>query len=869
METPKNSLVHLQNPKIYQKLRTIVLGTAKSTTKATLKSPEIPTSKLTDKPTSKLTEKLAAKQTVKSTMKPTKAEEKPTTNSSQVLVHLNASLCPSMTIHKEDKEISFNGMACHPRMPTEASCKYTAKSFKARPSVLICKDQKDPPHELCTISVQNNTAVTSTLLVKCNFSVCDKDKDMFIEDIDPSDGKLRKQKIVKGTPYETIENIIKGAARLARKDGFNFIFVNCTKANNESSISQMLTVLPELRLVKEKEIPQGAKINVNVILLDSISRAHFYRSLPKTVDYLRQKQTDAQLEAHLLEFELFQAIHGHTHENENAFFSGHLYPANYTKKQISSASTHPEILFGVFKRSGYQTIYMEDLCWKGYHGLMASFKAGGWKSLQQKLSTSNIDSTGITDSSCKILNRYGSNTQFSAGKNHQICFNGRHHHEYFLDYITSYFKTVGKTPQSKPLFSMMALNTAHDNVGVRVQTLDKHLMNFIDAMSKEDNTVTFIYADHGNTYTYYQVAMLEGRLEMYHPMMLGVIPKKLGAKLGEQAILNVRSNQHRLLNLLDLRAGLVELSKYDGRFKFSPTGIFGNISKKRVCDDLELTKASICICQGWYIPVENTTMQMAIAEFAIGQLNNKLQDMLMLSRKKNGVFDSRHYLFGSCQRLQIESFKNMRQRKISKGRLSTTMDIKVQSSNILQQEELFTVNVESNEKADTRHSLEMKLATFERISMYGPYEECADDNIELQLCICNKKNSPLPTTRSTVFTRLKSPLTKSHYIYEIVRKSSNVSQLNRCLLLIYRSFQETKSRDKSVKLKVYELTNICRDKNVTVHVGAVEAKDVVSSIKLPKTVKLEPRSIYFVTVIKAEKNQLQTKLNLHVRIINR
>lgn len=135
-------------------------------------------------------------------------------------------------------------------------------------------------------------------------------------------------------------------------------------------------------------------------------------------------------------------------------------------------------------------------------------------------------------------------------------------------------------------------------------------------------------------------------------------------------------------------------------------GIFREVSKNRTCDDLKLSTPNFCICEGWDTPVANTTAQVALAEFAIGQLNNQLQNKLLDTRENEpaGKFP---LLFGSCQRLQLRSIKNVRQRQTAKGTIITTIDVNVQSGTIADQEELFTVQVESTQKAN-RSSFDMR-----------------------------------------------------------------------------------------------------------------------------------------------------------------
>ena len=436
-----------------------------------------------------------------------------------------------------------------------------------------------------------------------------------------------------------------------------------------------------------------------------------------------------------------------------------------------------------------------------------------------------------------------------------------------MNYLARYVTTVQKTPRSKPLFSYTALNVAHDNVGLRVQTLDQQVMQFIDTMSQQDNTVTFVLADHGNSYTPYQVKVLEGRLEIYHPMMIGIVPYEVGQKLGKEVLENLRANQYRLFNILDLRDGLVEVSKYDGISKFKPSGLFGIISKKRACADLKMTKSSVCICNGWDVPVKHSPTQLLIAEFAIGQLNNKIQNALMKSRKKTGAVNRTHFLFGFCQRLRVKSIMNMRERKTEQGKkFISTMDVIVQSGNILEQDEVITVKVEY--AVNSEESYEMKLVGFKRISTYGIYEQCADHNVELELCVCNKTYSSL-LAKPQASAKLDMILNKTHPIYGIVGKLAEVKKIESCFLLIQRPLYGQKIRKNLVEFKVFEIANICANERFNVNVNANKGngkKAVRSTVKLPINITIPPQTLYFVTGLKPEDARYKPKLNLNIRI---
>ena len=96
--------------------------------------------------------------------------------------------------------------------------------------------------------------------------------------------------------------------------GFNFLFLRC------ESIFQVLTFPPILKKVEEGKSKGG--FNINVIMLDSISRPHFYRILPRAVESLHKIVEDPNIKATVLDFELVQSIGQQTFENLRPFFSG-------------------------------------------------------------------------------------------------------------------------------------------------------------------------------------------------------------------------------------------------------------------------------------------------------------------------------------------------------------------------------------------------------------------------------------------------------------------------------------------------------------------------------------------------------------------
>ena len=143
-------------------------------------------------------------------------------------------------------------------------------------------------------------------------------------------------------------------------------------------------------------------VNVNVILLDSVSRAHFYRSLPSTIAAFNEINSNKTTEAEVLDFELFQSVHGHSAENIHALFSGSLNPDNMADDEREKIAAGVNNLYEKFKQAGYHTVYQDDLCWTQWWGMrMELGSPTTWKEFSDKIKNSFIDDTGML--SIKLL----------------------------------------------------------------------------------------------------------------------------------------------------------------------------------------------------------------------------------------------------------------------------------------------------------------------------------------------------------------------------------------------------------------------------------------------------------------------------------
>ena len=272
---------------------------------------------------------------------------------------------------------------CKPHQPTEESCQLAQNYYYLDPKLTKCKQSSE--EDICKMRK------TRSLQISCHATLCEQgQRDAFVvRSLDPQTGS-----VTVAATFRTVKELEDGLTKVIeenRGNKFNFVFLNCKKRGG-GKVTQLLPTEPRLTIAEQPTERRAENlINVNVLLLDSLSRAHFYRSLPKTVATFSKWAKGDSPSAEIFDFELFQAVHGHTAENTHALFTGKLIPFAMKDKRHS---VEPEVLFERFKRAGYQTMWQEDLCWKGIWGLMTDLTANSWEDLGETLTASFIDNTG-------------------------------------------------------------------------------------------------------------------------------------------------------------------------------------------------------------------------------------------------------------------------------------------------------------------------------------------------------------------------------------------------------------------------------------------------------------------------------------------
>ena len=456
-------------------------------------------------------------------------------------------------------------------------------------------------------------------------------------------------------------------------------------------------------------------------------------------------------------------------------------------------------------------------------------------------------STGLTFASCKILGDNDLKTPFNGPESSQICFNGQFHHSYVFHHLLDFFGN--NRQRTRPRVGFTTINTAHDYKGLRVQTLNQDLSAFARILSTYENTLTILLADHGNTYTKYTSAMLEGRFEMYHPSFFMILSGGVKKWLGRAAVNSLRQNTKRLFTMIDVHKTVLGILSRSRTGKYTEqSGLLSLIPAGRSCEDLELALPNLCVCEGWDTPVQNDAKQVGVLEFAVGTLNNVI-DSQRRAAVKNGLSMQRR-----CNRLFAKSFRNVRER--SEGQyLITTLDFAVTSGpGSRQTEDVFHVEIQST-ISDRHTSREMKMLSYDRISQYGIYRKCKDPGVHVKLCVCSLKASG--GSGSTQNQNLWQPNGELN-IYGLFRlqprylgiPSEQVlteSLESKCIFFLARNFWDTSTTTPSASRAVISAFNVCSTKDVVIHID-VTTSNFKLSRDFPMILTVEPQTITFVTV---------------------
>ncbi|WAQ97890.1 hypothetical protein MAR_022263 [Mya arenaria] len=568
------------------------------------------------------------------------------------------------------------------------------------------------------------------------------------------------------TTQESLAQLQDNIRLLLTQESAGYCLIHCGEEMADDYINdfstaeyQILNLPPFVTRNEERQSDESKMINFNFVFIDSVSRHHFFRMLPKTTDVLDDINVrESNNKDMVVDFELIQGVKSRTFESLQTLFSGEIDPYSKPFGIQAMPKTILKIhkLLRPFKALDFKTLWMEDLCpfweWGISKDLLVYDKflenSELWQKLSKTLKKSHIDSFGNTHASCRILNRNGVPDPFHGPET--VCYNGMHHHEYQLEYLTLYQKTLQKHSQN--FFSFFETNVGHEDTGLRTKYLDSSLSEYLKFVRENlKSTLTVIFSDHGNAYGPYIEDTAEGRLETYQPFLFMIIPERVQSLFTRSQLDALIVNQQRLVSMLDVHytikyiimqlspssAGQNSVSEFNKQFNVTEYGLFKEVSRHQTCSLIPRVMPNLCICEGYDVPSDNYAYHYLLAQYFVGMMNNEILAQRSRSRGVTPVGG-----FGRCHRMKVQSVKNVQLSNFNEKTKLARMDLYVTTPG-QNQSEIFFITLYITDK-------NISTGAFERITPYSTYSKCVDNGVELQLCICDKNTAQLADKNTTL-----------------------------------------------------------------------------------------------------------------------
>lgn len=702
--------------------------------------------------------------------------------------------------------------------PTEKSrCKGTCRKTS---NLRICEN----------ISV-TRTAKETLLVINCTMQVCSNSA-VSIATLDHDYGLVRKYK--RFHDIKSLERGVRKAASKSLRHGFNFVFLSCSKqvnATRTEKVEQILLLPPVLETVisswnnrrSGSESQAGARPpNVNVVVLDSVSRAHFKRVLPKTSKVLQDTGRNKESGTTIVDFPLFQSLAPFTFVNVKSFMTGRQGFSSIKDRDIEF-----NVLFDKLRSARYQTTVQEDTCWYDKWGSILSSnrkrdrpikglqnKKREWKMLDKITAKYKMSGSGLTHVSCHILERYGKTNMFNEGPS--FCYDGKPLSSHLLSYATDIHASQESAPNAKPQFTYTHVNIGHESTGKRSCVIDKDLQREIKKLAKLNNTVTIFWSDHGAKTTPYAVDTITGKFETYDSFLFMIVPDVVLKAIGPDHTKIFLRNQKAIVSAADLHMTTIALADWTKRNQLHDLGLFTDKTWRQGCDSLPVRQYSLCKCIDKYRFLD-TKMKDAhfkilwMAEFALGMLNDKLNKQFIHQNNR----DTRN-----CQWLEGVYFRDAIYDQKSSRYI---FDVAVKGKTL----QVFNVQVRQNNKS-------LALFYWQRTSLYQSFDYCKDKGVSLELCICSKRREP------NRYYEIKSNIYSG--MFGAQNEASLVAKGDECLILIERNHDDVIS---------FSVANLCkRDYSLWISANGKEGDGWVSSNDLPANLNATTESITFIAVVR-------------------
>ncbi|XP_063378063.1 uncharacterized protein LOC134665147 [Cydia fagiglandana] len=368
--------------------------------------------------------------------------------------------------------------------------------------------------------------------------------------------------------------------------------------------------------VREKELITNSQkhlpYNILILGIDAVSRLSLHRTMPKTVNFLKE----------LGAVELL----GYNKVGDNTF--PNLIPLLLGKKDTelqdtcwpNSRSTFDNcpFIWERYQKAGFVTALAEDTSWMGTFNYFKRGFAGS--------PTDYYLRTFIHEAE----NIAGTNED----GNSKLCMNENFFYKILVDYVEDLTTTL----KSKLFGFFWETTMSHDNLNYPMVMDDSYsdLFRKMYISGYLNETIIFLISDHGMRWGEFR-STKQGFLEDRLPFVITLVPPSFRYNFNE-AYNNLKTNSHRLTTPFDMHATLADLinleninnakiisRSYDAYSTNRDISLFLPIPENRTCESAAI-EDHWCTCYRYTKIKSNNRVAKEAVKQVVSQLNDLLED---------------------------------------------------------------------------------------------------------------------------------------------------------------------------------------------------------------------------------------------------
>lgn len=358
------------------------------------------------------------------------------------------------------------------------------------------------------------------------------------------------------------------------------------------------------------------------LTLDSMSRRHFFRKMPRVINYLNELNQGKEFS--VFDFKLHNILGPDSISNQVPLMGGKAQFVREFNGDQNVDYLGKLAMWNLLREKGYVSLLGLENCDNYFPGALGrkpnvDYSVGPFYCAVQKYSGILFD---------KGFERV------------QRCLGGHQSHYYILNYT----RTVVELNKGVNLWLYNHLNAAHESTGQHAATLNddiaEYLSDFLNRFKDDYEIFIYLHADHGMRYGNWFVDS-EAYQENKLPSLFIISSNSLLSQY-DFSYFSLKTNSERLTSKLDLRQTTLFLAEVNYTEPNAINLLNETAKKSRTCDD--------CLIEAWDCSCNN--MELIIDPcFDIEKILNNLKNYAEKIINAESYADIRYPLGKYCKQV--------------------------------------------------------------------------------------------------------------------------------------------------------------------------------------------------------------------------